>query len=434
MQRRHAISSLLALGALPYLPTARANAAPKRAVVVLLRGAVDGLSVVAPYAEAGYRDERPTIALAAPGQAGGAIDLDGRCGLHPALASLQPLWAAGQLSFVHACGAQTAGRSHFEAQDELEAGTPGKKTTPDGWMGRLLALSTPDAADASSASQTVRAVYGGSTRPRILVGDHAVAALPGGNAGRPARRVARGTGGGGDLGSGLQALYANDPRYGQAWADGQSGRAQMSEALAKADAASSAMQMGGSPGTLEREMQAASNGAPLPDGFPDDARRLARVMRGDARVQFALMQLGGWDTHARQGAAQGQLASHLAPLGQGLAVLARELGPLWNDTVVLVVSEFGRTVRENGNGGTDHGHGNAVWVMGGGLARSAGGRVLGPWPGLERSARFEGRDLAITTDYRAVFGAMVAQHLRFSDAQLAGVFPGYGGGVMGLFG
>lgn len=432
MHRRHALSSLLALGALPQLAHARAAAAPKRAVVVLLRGAVDGLSVVAPYAERSYRDERPTIALPLPGQEGGLIDLDGRFGLNPALASLQPLWAGGQLSFVHACGATTAGRSHFEAQDELEAGTPGKKTTPDGWMARLVALSPQPDSDA------VRAVYGGSTRPRILMGGDGVAALPGSAVRRQGAQRAQGSPSAA-MGQALQDLYATDPRYGRAWQEGQRGREQMSEALASADmpASTPAMTMtepgmaGGS--AAEREMLAASNGAPLPNGFPDEARRLARVMRGDARVQFALLQVGGWDTHVRQGAAKGQLANRLGPLGQGLAVLARELGPLWNDTVVLVVSEFGRTVRENGNGGTDHGHGNALWVLGGGLSRAAGGQVHGAWPGLDISARYEGRDLAITTDYRAVFAALAGLHLGLRDTQLATLFPGYSGGMLNLF-
>ncbi|MBN8506627.1 MAG: DUF1501 domain-containing protein, partial [Burkholderiales bacterium] len=165
-------------------------------------------------------------------------------------------------------------------------------------------------------------------------------------------------------------------------------------------------------------------GAPAPGSFPDTARRLAQTLRADPRLQFAVLELGGWDTHARQGAGQGQLANRLAPLGQGLALLAKELGPLWQDTVVTVLSEFGRTVRENGNAGTDHGHGNAAWLLGG---RVRGGRVLGEWPTLDASARYQGRDLAITTDVRALLSGVAAQHLRLSDAGLSRLFPGYSG-------
>jgi uncharacterized protein (DUF1501 family) len=171
----------------------------------------------------------------------------------------------------------------------------------------------------------------------------------------------------------------------------------------------------------------ADRGAPGANTFPATARRLAQVLRADSSLRFACVELGGWDTHARQGAAQGQLAGRLAPLGQGLATLARELGPLWADTVVTVISEFGRTVAENGTGGTDHGHGNALWLLGGAVR---GGRVLGEWPGLERSARFEGRDLAVSTDYRSVLAGVAAQHLGLRDAALAQLFPGYGGGLL----
>lgn len=401
LNRRH----LLMMGALaPGLSRAVA-ANPPRFIVVLLRGAVDGLSVVAPYAERAYRDERPGIALGAPGREGGLIDLDGRFGLHPALASLQPLWSNGQLGFVHACGQPGAGRSHFEAQDELEAGTPGVKSTPDGWLNRLLALR-------EGPAERVRAIYSAAARPKLLGGSAgaAVAALPGAN--RQAARNERPA-----LSAGLEKLYRQDPRYAALWEDGQRGREQMAEAMAAGASA------------VEAEMQAANQGAPLPNGFADTTRRLAQVMRADGRVQFACLELGGWDTHARQGAAQGQLAQRLEPLGQGLAVLARELGPVWNDTVVTVVSEFGRTVRENGNGGTDHGHGNALWLLGG---RVAGGQVHGAWPGLDASARHEGRDLAITTDVRAVFAGLATRHLGLRDAALATLFPAYRGAPLDL--
>ena len=175
-------------------------------------------------------------------------------------------------------------------------------------------------------------------------------------------------------------------------------------------------------GTMQAEMQAANNGAPLPNGFPDDAARLATLMRNDSRVQLAFMALGGWDTHANQGAAKGQLANRLSPLGQGLAALATRLGPVLDDTVVVVMSEFGRTVRENGNGGTDHGHGNVMWLLGGPVA---GGKMHGSWPGLASGALYEGRDLAVTTDFRQVLSEVVQRHLSLPDGRVQNIFPGY---------
>lgn len=398
LNRRHLL--LASLPAALLSPRARAaGAPPKRWVVVLLRGAIDGLSVCAPYAEPSYAQERPSIALPPPGTEGGLIDLDGRFGLHPALGALQPLWAAGQLGFVQACGAPTSSRSHFEAQDELEAGTPGIKTTPDGWLSRLMA-------DQASG---VQAVYTAATRPKLLSGAASAraAALPGAH--RAPERPA--------LGAALDRLYAQDPRYAATWQAAQTGRAQMASALETGQSMSGA-------GMDPRADPTADRGAPGANTLPATARRLAQVLRADPGLRFACVELGGWDTHARQGAAQGQLAGRLAPLGRGLATLAQELGPLWADTVVTVISEFGRTVAENGTGGTDHGHGNALWLLGGAVQ---GGRVLGEWPGLEPAARFQGRDLAVSTDYRAVLAGVAARHLRLGDAALTQLFPGFGG-------
>ncbi|HEX8786870.1 MAG TPA: DUF1501 domain-containing protein, partial [Telluria sp.] len=169
------------------------------------------------------------------------------------------------------------------------------------------------------------------------------------------------------------------------------------------------------------QMLAADRGAPLPNGFPDDAARLATLMRNDPKIQLAFVALGGWDTHANQGAGTGQLANRLAPLGQGLAVLADRLGPMFDDTVVLVMSEFGRTARENGNGGTDHGHGNVMWVLGG---KVNGGKVYGEWEGVADGALNEGRDLPVTTDFRTVLAQVAERHLRLDDKRLGKVFPG----------
>jgi uncharacterized protein (DUF1501 family) len=168
------------------------------------------------------------------------------------------------------------------------------------------------------------------------------------------------------------------------------------------------------------EQQQADNGAPPPQGFALDTAQLARLMQRNPRLQLAFMQLGGWDTHVNQGASEGQLARRLQPLGEGLLRLAGELGPRWDDTVVVVMSEFGRTARENGNRGTDHGHGNLMWVLGGSVA---GGKVYGDWPGLSPSSLHEGRDLAVTTDFRSVLARVCGQHLRLRDERLAAVFP-----------
>jgi uncharacterized protein (DUF1501 family) len=404
-----ALASTLPL-ALCAKPSHAQRPAP-RWIVVLLRGAVDGLSVCAPYEERAYREERPNIALPAPGQEGGLLALEGagpRFGLHPALAPLLPLWRGGQFGLLHASGLPGQGRrSHFEAQDELEAGTPGRSSTADGWLARLLRQQ-------GDGGTAVRALYSAAVRPKLLAGFDGSTALPGATRGglREAAPAMAGA---------LDRLYAQDPRYAETWRSGQMGRQQVAQAL-----------QGGADASSDRRMEGASGdapdrGAPAAGSLPDTARRLAQALRADARLQFAVLELGGWDTHARQGAAQGQLANRLAPLAVGLAQLAQALGPVWDDCVVTVLSEFGRTVRENGNAGTDHGHGNAAWLLGG---RVAGGRVLGDWPTLDAAARHQGRDLAITTDLRALLAGVAARHLGLRDAALDAVFPGYGGGLL----
>jgi len=368
---------------------------PRRLVVIMLRGAVDGLSVVVPHADAAYYGARSTIALARPGAPEGVLDLDGRFGLHPALAPLLPWWQSKRLGFVHACGSPDGTRSHFDAQDYMESATPGRKSTPDGWMNRLVGALPSEAAGAT------RAVSVGAVLPRIYAGPQTVANIATGAAATRPTLLDRPA-----IGAAFGQLYGEDDKVSRAYQASRQARREVMASMEGAD--------------LEREMTAASNGAPLPNGFPDDAARLATLMRNDSRIQLAFMALGGWDTHANQGAATGQLANRLSPLGQGLAGMAQRLGPVFDDTVVVVMSEFGRTVRQNGNGGTDHGHGNVMWVLGG---RVAGGRVHGSWPGLESSALYEGRDLAVTTDFRQVLAEISARHLRLPDARLAEVFP-----------
>ncbi len=400
MKRRKFLRTIAAAGAglLPgVLPLGGASWAPsgyeprdRKLIVVMLRGAVDGLSVVVPYAEANYYRARTSIAIPRPGQDGGALDLDGRFGLHPALASLQPLWQQGTLAFVHATGSPDPTRSHFDAQDYMESGTPGRKSTADGWMNRLLATLPGPAAP-------TRALSIGPVMPRILSGPVSVTNLGSGPGATRPTLIDRPA-----IGAAFAQLYSGDDKLSRAYQEAQTSRQSVMA-------------------TLDDEMQAASGGAPLPNGFPNDAARLARLMRGDARIQLAFMALGGWDTHANQGAAQGQLANRLAPLGQGLAALVEGLGKAYDNTMIVVMSEFGRTVRQNGNGGTDHGHGNVMWLMGG---RVTGGKMLGPWPGLDESRLYEGRDLAVATDYRTVLASALREHLALTDAQLDRVFPG----------
>jgi uncharacterized protein (DUF1501 family) len=199
-------------------------------------------------------------------------------------------------------------------------------------------------------------------------------------------------------------MYAGDDALAKAWRDGRAARTSLLEDLEAEDL----------------EMKAANAGAPLPNGFAHDAAQLAGMIRHDPRIRLAFLALGGWDTHVNQGNAKGQLAGRLEPLGKGLAVLAQQLGPAFADTTILVMSEFGRTVAENGNAGTDHGHGNVLWALGGNVG---GGKVYGRWPGLDEAQRYQGRDLAVTTDFRDVVATVLAGHMGVSQGDLARILP-----------
>jgi uncharacterized protein (DUF1501 family) len=367
-----------------------ADKARQRLIVIFQRGAVDGLSVVVPYRDDGYYQARKSIAINPPGQPGAVLDLDGHFGAHPSLASVMPLWRNKSLAFVHACGSPDPTRSHFDAQIFMETGTPGRSATPDGWMNRLL----EQIPGPHSATQ---AIAFGSNVPRILTGKLAVANVATGKgAGKPLAIDQP------DINAAFAKLYGGSDAMSRTFQESQESRRQV-----MAD--------------LSDEMVAADNGAPLPDGFPGDAARLAKMMRQDSSIQLAFLALGGWDTHVNQGNAQGQLAGRLKPLADGLAVLANGLGPSYADTVIVVMSEFGRTVHENGNGGTDHGHGNVMWVMGG---KVAGGQVYGDWPTLSTASLYQGRDVAVTTDFRAVLEPVLSRHMGMTDRTLNDVFPG----------
>jgi uncharacterized protein (DUF1501 family) len=361
----------------------------RKLIVVMLRGAVDGLSVVAPYGDAEYYRLRPNIAVPRPGQENGAIDLDGYFGLNPALASLQPLWQQGKLAFVHASGSPDMTRSHFDAQDYLESGTPGRKATQDGWMNRLLG-------QLPGAITPTRAVSIGPIMPRILSGHVEASNIASGAAGSRPTLLDRP-----QIGKAFDQLYSGDDKYSKTFQQAQETHKEVMN-------------------SMDDEMLAANGGAPLPSGFPDDAERLARFMRNDPHVQFAFLALGGWDTHANQGTVQGQLANRLTPLGSGLASLAQHLGPMFNDTTIVVMSEFGRTVKQNGNNGTDHGHGNVMLILGGPVN---GGKVYADWQGLDASHLHEGRDVPVTTDFRWVLTQIAERHLRLPDSRLQHVFP-----------
>src|SRR5271166_3768120 len=386
--RLSAGTSLVPFGGAGWAATAEGG--PKRLIVILLRGAVDGLNVVVPYAERTYYELRPTIAIGGPGTDQGVLPLDGRFGLHPALVGLLPLWNDRKLAFVHAAGLPDPTRSHFDAQLFIENGTPGDSTTRDGWMNRLL-MSLPGPHGPTDA------VSVGPTLPQILRGLLPVANLPlGPDAARPMPLDRP------DISRAFDRLYAGSDPQSEAYRQARAARAELL-------------------GDLANEMRQADNGAPLPNGFPTEATRLAHLIRRDRNIRLAFASLGGWDTHVNQGKGKGQLANRLQPLGDGLAALARGLGTDWDDTVVVVISEFGRTVHENGNGGTDHGHGNVIWVLGGSVH---GGRVYGDWPGLAKAQLYQGRDLAVTTDYRTVFATILERHLGLADHQLAQIFPG----------
>ncbi len=390
-------STLISIGTHDWASHSSAAINPNapRLIVVLLRGAIDGLSVVVPYRESTYYIDRPSIAIPQPGQPNGALDLDGRFGLHPALAPLLPLWQQKSLAFVHACGSNDETRSHFDAQDYLESGTPGIKATRDGWMNRLLGI--------MADKNPIQAVSVGSTTPRILLGKVAVANLASGRGASKRLQLDKP-----QVASAFDRMYGTNNAIGRTYNEGKIARAELLK-------------------DLDAEMKMANNGAPLPNGFPSDAQRLARLMARDPRIQVSFLAVGGWDTHINQGASQGQLARNLAQLGNGLVALKEGLGDAYQHTSIVVMSEFGRTVKENGNGGTDHGHGNVMWLLGGGIN---GGKVYGKWAGLAPEQRYQGRDLAITTDFRDVLGTVLTRKLAVNDTQLQRIFPKYTGQML----
>jgi len=363
----------------------------RRLIVVLMRGAVDGLSLVAPYRESNYYTSRPNIALAPPEQSDGLLDLDGFFGLHPALVSLMPLWQNRSLAFIHASGSPSETRSHFEAQDIMETAMLNSAMASQGWMNKVAQI-LPD------NQAPTRVLSFGNTLPKIFQGPYDVSTVPTG-------------------------LHANGdkpietPQMEQAFNQMYGGKAELS-GLYKQAISAREMEMQ----DLKDEMQAAGRDAPNTDAFVIQSTKIADMIRHDPRIQLVFMDVGGWDTHVGQGNAKGQLANKLGKLGIGLATLAERLGSEYKNTAILVMSEFGRTVAQNGNGGTDHGHGNVAWLLGGNVK---GGQVYGRWPGLSTNQLWQGRDLAVTTDFRSIIGTTLSGQFNIGLDVLARIIPNY---------
>lgn len=361
----------------------------RRLVVIFQRGAADGLNIVVPHAEAQYYSLRPTINI--PKKS--VLDLDGFFGLHPSLAPFQPLWQQKHLAIVHAAGSPDITRSHFDAQDFMETGTPGVKSTQDGWLNRCVH-------DLQSEPKSpFRAIALSASLPRILTGSEPAVAMSNINdfsvGGRNPKPSAAATA--------FEAMY-----------DHSSDSVLHGTGAETFDAVK--MLKAADPGKYTPVA-----GASYPKGrFGDSLRQLAQLIKANLGVQVAFADIGGWDHHVNEGSTQGQLANVLGDFSQALAAFWTDLGDLGEDTVVVTMSEFGRTARENGNRGTDHGHANVMFVLGGPVK---GGKVYGRWPGLDQSQLYEGRDLALTTDFRQVIGEAVAQHL--GNRNLAQVFPAY---------
>ena len=385
MHRRNVLKGLAAT--LPLTVAGRVWAAPKadmRTLVVFLRGAYDAANVVIPVSSAFYYESRPTIAVRKPGtnSPDAAIALTPEWGLHPALKdSLLPLWQKKQLAFVPFAGTDDLTRSHFETQDTIELGQPvqGNRNYNSGFMARLASVLTRSKPIAYT-EQLPLVFRGGPAIPNIGIGS---VAKPGVDD-RQAKLIT--------------GMYAKDSLGGT-----------VSEGFKVRDDVYKTV-----------EMAAADRGAISAKGFELSARRIGRLMR--AQYNLGFVDVGGWDTHVGQGGAQGYLAGRISELGRALSGFAQELGPAaWNDTVVVVISEFGRTFRENGNRGTDHGHGSVYWVLGGSVK---GGRMAGEQVKVEHATLFQNRDYPVLTDYRALFAGLFAHAYGLDQKLIAQVFPG----------
>jgi uncharacterized protein (DUF1501 family) len=396
--------ALLGMGSVPrfLVRTAYAQgtvARPKILIAVFQRGAVDGLSMVVPHGDPSYYTSRGSIAVAKPaaGSAEATVDLDGFFGLHPAMAPLKPVWDDKRLAIVHACGSPDTTRSHFDAQDYMESGTPGVKSTQDGWLARGL-----QAVHATPASP-FRAVAMGSQLPRALRGD--VGAIAMGTVADFDVKQDIGRMGAGTVNArrGFESLY-------------EQGVKDLLHGTGRETFEAVKMLKSANPQRFIPE-----NGAQYPRGkLGESLKQIAQLIKADVGLEVAFADMGGWDTHANQGNEKGQLALRLGEFSRSLAAIYHDLGDRMQDIVILTMSEFGRTVRENGNRGTDHGRATAMLVIGGPVR---GGRVAGRWPGLAHEQLYEGRDLAVTTDFRNLFAEVASLHLGVTAT--APLFPGF---------
>jgi uncharacterized protein (DUF1501 family) len=398
---RNGAFALVSLGFAPAFLARTAWAAgsrrTRRLIAIFQRGAVDGLSMVVPFGDAAYYRSRPSIAIPQPAAGdAAALDLDGFLGLSPRMRALEPLWKARQLAIVHACGSPDSTRSHFDAQDYMETATPGAKSTSDGWLNRYLQAKRDEAAQHEKTP--FRAVALTQQLPRMLQGVAPAVAM---------NQVSQ---------FGVRAGQRSDEAT--ALFEAAYGSAANKSIAATGREAFDAMKMLKAADPTKYSPAAAVEYPTSP--FGQALRQIAQLTKADVGLEVAFADVGGWDTHVNQGAAVGQLGNRLEDFARSIAALAADLGDSLDDTVILTMSEFGRAVSENGNRGTDHGHGNAMMIIGGGVR---GGRVYGKWPGLEVEQRYDRRDLAVTTDFRDVFGEIVTRHLGVTDAR--GIFPGY---------
>jgi uncharacterized protein (DUF1501 family) len=364
-------------------------------VAVFQRGAVDGLNVIVPFGEKRYYDLRPSLAIPAKS----VVDLNGFFGLHPALAPLKPMWDSRNLAIVDAVGSPDPTRSHFDAQDYMESGTPGLKATTAGWLNRALPPET-------GTPSPVRAVSIGSNLARTLRGPNNAITVGSLNDFQVQNAVGSST---------FESMYDNTL---DTTLHGTGRETFDAVKLMK---------------SIQKDPYKPAAGVEYPKGkFAQSLQQIVRLIKSDVGLEVAFTDIGGWDTHVNQVGAepvQGQMANTLGDFAKSLAAFYQDLGDRMADVTVVTMSEFGRTARENGNRGTDHGHANYMLAFGGNVH---GGKVYGEWPGLAEEQLYEGRDLALTTDFRDVLGELVTGHL--GNHNLNAVFPGYSPKFRGLLG
>lgn len=382
--------AMAGIGGVPaWLGRAVAAEGKRRKILVAIfqRGAADGLNIVAPFGDKRYRDLRPTLAVAPPTAANagnnGPIDLDGFFALHPSMQPLKPLWDKSQLAIIEATGSPDPSRSHFDAQDHMESGTPGA-SSGDGWLNR--ALPKPGA-----ERSPLRAISMGNQVARTLRGEQDAIAL--GNQAFNVQNAA--------ASSIFESMY------------GASGDAQWGRAGKEAFDAMKLIRSVNQGGFDQASAPLYAQGGELGRNL----QQVARLIKADAGLEAVFAEINGWDHHSNENV---QLNNLLRQFSNALAGFSQDLGDRMEDVVLVTMSEFGRTAEENGNAGTDHGHGSLMMVLGGSVQ---GGKVYGKWPGLEKEQLFEGRDLAVTTDYRAVLSELIGGHL--GQTNLGSIFPGY---------